>query len=256
MMDLDLYTLLLLIAFGFLAAFIDSVVGGGGLISIPALMFTGLSPSTAIATNKLAGSMGSLTSTISFFRSGKIDFRIVGKYFPLVFFGSMLGAWFVHFISPEVLKPLVLILLIAVATYTIFKKNWGQKSTYVKLDKKKALIFIAIMTIIGFYDGFLGPGTGSFFIFAFLMIGFDFLQAAGSAKFLNFASNIAALIMFLFLGAVNFSYGIPMGLAMIVGAIVGSKFAIKKGASYVRVLFIFVTVILILKNVLDYLHIL
>jgi uncharacterized membrane protein YfcA len=109
--------------------------------------------------------------------------------------------------------------------------------------------------MIGFYDGFFGPGTGSFLLFSFLIIGFDFIHSAGNAKVLNFGSNIAALCMFLHLNVINFAYGIPMGIAMIVGALVGSNFAIKKGASYVRILFIVVTLFLIGKNILDYLHI-
>ncbi|MEK5363106.1 TSUP family transporter [Peribacillus castrilensis] len=252
MEDIQISTLLLLMFFGFLAAFIDSVVGGGGLISIPALLFSGLSPSAAIATNKLASSMGSLTSTIAFIRSGKVDFKLVSKLFPLIFISSLLGAWVVNFVSPELLKPMILVLLIAIAIYTFFKKDWGQKSTYHTLTWQKAGLFAFAIFAIGFYDGFFGAGTGSFILFAFLMIGFDFLNSAGNAKFLNFGSNLAALIMFIFLDTVNFSYGIPMGISMIAGALAGSKFAIKKGVAYVRVLFIIVTVILIMKNILDY----
>lgn len=250
--DLDLNILLILIIFGFLAAFIDSVVGGGGLISLPALLFVGLPPSAAVATNKLAGTMGSLTSTITFYRSGKLDIRSVYKLFPFVFIGSMIGAWIVHLIDPSVLKPLMLIMLAVVAVYTIFKKDWGSISTYNKLTPKRYAAFIFIITLIGFYDGFLGPGTGSFLLFAFLIVGFDFLKSAGNAKFLNFGSNIAALLMFIYLGQIHYTYGFAMGLAQIAGAIVGSKFAIKRGSSYVRKLFIVVTILLLLKNTYDY----
>ena len=250
--DLDFNILLILIIFGFLAAFIDSVVGGGGLISLPALLFVGLPPSAAVATNKLAGTMGSLTSTITFYRSGKLDIKSVYKLFPFVFFGSMVGAWIVHLIDPNVLKPLMLIMLAVVAVYTIFKKDWGSVSTYKKLTPKRYALFILIITLIGFYDGFLGPGTGSFLLFAFLLVGFDFLKSAGNAKFLNFGSNIAALLMFIYLGQIHYAYGFAMGLAQIAGAIVGSKFAIKRGSSYVRKLFIVVTILLLLKNTYDY----
>jgi len=251
-LDLDPSIIILLFLFGFLAAFIDSVVGGGGLISLPALMFTGLSPSAAVATNKLAGTMGALTSTITFYRSGKIDFKSIAKIFPFVFLASMFGAWVVHLLDPNLLKPLMLIMLAAVAVYTVFKKDWGSISTFKKLTSKKYIGFIFLVSAIGFYDGFLGPGTGSFLIFAFLMIGFDFLKAAGNAKFLNFASNIGALVMFLFLGQINFAYGLIMGVAQIIGAICGSKFAIKRGSGYVRILFIVVTVLLLAKNAYDY----
>ncbi len=108
--DVDVHILILLISFGFLAAFIDSVVGGGGLISLPALLFVGLNPAAAVATNKLAGAMGSLTSSISFYRSGQLEIRSVLKYFPLAFIGSLCGAWTVHLINPALLKPLMLII--------------------------------------------------------------------------------------------------------------------------------------------------
>lgn len=250
--DLDISLIIILIFFGFLAAFVDSVVGGGGLITLPALLFTGMSPASAVATNKLAGSLGSLTSTITFYRSGKLDMKSVYKWFPLSFFGSMLGAWVVHLINPEVLKPLMLVMLAAVAIYTIFKKDWGQLSTYKSLSTKKLIAFLFVLFAIGFYDGFLGPGTGSFLIFAFLIIGFDFLKAAGNAKFLNFGSNIGGLLMFMSLGQVNYAYGLIMGAAQIAGAICGSKYAIKRGSGYVRILFIIVTITLLAKNTYDF----
>lgn len=252
MFDLDPTVLRILIVFGFLAAFIDSVVGGGGLIALPALLFTGMNPAAAVATNKLASTMGSLTSTLMFYRSGKLDLKSVYKLFPLTFIGSMLGAWCVHLMDPQMLKPLMLIMLAAVAVYTIFKKDWGSVYTPKKLSFRHYTIFLAAIFAIGFYDGFLGPGTGSFLIFAFLLIGFDFLKAAGNAKFLNFGSNIAGLLMFMFLGQVNYTYGIIMGLAQLAGAVCGSKYAIKKGSSFVRALFITVTCLLLVKNIYDY----
>lgn len=251
---LDPSVLLILVVFGFLAAFIDSVVGGGGLISLPALLFTGLPPATAVATNKFAATVGSLTSTIMFYRSGQLDFKSIRKLFPLVFIGSMAGAWTVHLLSPDLMKPLMLIMLAAVALYTIFKKDWGSLSTYHKLSSSRLVLFMVLIFAIGFYDGFMGPGTGSFLIFAFLMIGFDFLTAAGNAKFLNFGSNIAALVMFVLLGQIHYAYGIPMGIAQLAGSVCGSKFAIKRGSGYVRTLFIIVTILMLAKNTYDYFH--
>lgn len=252
MFDIDLSLLVILIIFGFLAAFIDSVVGGGGLIALPALLFTGLNPAAAVATNKLASTIGSLTSTYMFYRSGKLDLKSVYKLFPLTFIGSMLGAWCVHLMDPEMLKPLMLIMLAAVAIYTIFKKDWGSISSPKSLSPRHYIMFLAAIFAIGFYDGFLGPGTGSFLMFAFLLTGFDFLKAAGNAKFLNFGSNIAGLLMFMFLGQVNYTFGLIMGVAQLAGAICGSRFAIKKGSSFVRVLFIAVTCVLLVKNIYDY----
>jgi uncharacterized membrane protein YfcA len=251
---MDPSLLIILIILGFVAAFVDSVVGGGGLITLPALLFSGLNPAAAVATNKLVGTMGSFTSTIMFYRSGKVDLTSLYKLFPLVFIGSAVGAWTVHLMNPKVLKPLMLVMLAAVAIYTIFKKDWGSISTYKKLSLRHFILFMVFIFTIGFYDGFLGPGTGSFLMFAFLMIGFDFVKAAGNAKFLNFGSNIAALLMFIYLGQVNFAYGLPMALAGIVGAMCGSKFAIKRGSGYVRVLFIAVTFLLLAKNIYDFIH--
>ncbi|GGL42334.1 sulfite exporter TauE/SafE family protein [Sporolactobacillus putidus] len=246
-------TVFFLIIAGFLSGFIDAVVGGGGLISTPALLSIGLPPQIALGTNKLASATGSLTSTLTFIRSGKIDLRFAAKLVPLSLFGSFIGVLFVHFLSPAILRPLILILLITVTVYTLFKKSWGSSSTFFGLTKKNALWFVPLIFSIGFYDGFLGAGTGSFLIFSFLMLGFDFLRAAGNAKMLNFASNISALITFAFLGYVNYGIGLVMACALITGSWCGAKFAIHKGSSYVKILFIIVTIALIGKNAADYL---
>ena len=250
--ELDLSIILILICLGFLAAFIDSVVGGGGLIMLPGLLSLGVPPAMALGTNKLAGSFGSLTSTIMFTRSGHVDLKKIGKLFPLTFFGAMLGAYIVYLIDPELLKPLMLIMLAGVLIYTLKKKDWNSIEAPKALSKKRFITFAMLITFIGFYDGFLGPGTGSFLIFAFLLIGFDFVKAAGNAKLLNFGSNIGALAMFIVLGQVNYTYGLILAAAQIVGSIVGSRFAIKRGAGYVRMLFIIVTVVLLIKNTYDY----
>ncbi|WP_459500437.1 TSUP family transporter [Bacillus sp. C1] len=252
--QLDPSILIILIVFGFLASFIDSVVGGGGLIALPALLFTGLNPAGAVATNKLASTMGCVTSNIVFYRSGNLELKSALKLFPLTFIGSIVGAWIVHLMNPEILKPLMLLMLGIVAIYTIFKKDWGSISTHKKLSARHFIIFTFFVFVIGFYDGFLGPGTGSFLMFTFLLIGYDFLKAAGNAKFLNLGSNIGALLMFMYLGQVNYAYGFIMGIAQIVGGIIGSKFAIKKGSGYVRALFITVTCLLLAKNIYDYIQ--
>ncbi len=251
--DLDINILLILILFGFLAAFIDSVVGGGGLISLPALMFVGLPPSAAVATNKLAGTMGSLTSTVTFYRSGKLDIKAVYKLFPLRLFGLYAGCLDCPPNGSKCTKAINADYACSRChLYHLQKRLGGSMTTYKQLTPKRSIIFVFVITLIGFYDGFLGPGTGSFLLFAFLIVGFDFLQAAGNAKFLNFGSNVAALLMFIYLGQINYAYGLPMGLAQIAGAIVGSKFAIKRGSGYVRKLFIVVTILLLLKNTYDY----
>lgn len=249
---LSTLSILFILFAGFVSGFVDAVVGGGGLISTPALLSIGLPPHIALGTNKLASSMGSLTSMLAFIRSGKVNLKITRKLFPLSFAGSTLGVILVHFLSSDVLRPLILILLVAVTIYTLLKKNWGRSSTYRGISQKAWLLFVPLIFLIGFYDGFLGPGTGSFLIFSFLTVGFDFVTAAGNAKVLNFSSNIAGLITFAVLGYVNYGIGLFMAVSLITGAICGAHFAIRRGASYVKLLFVVMTLALIGKNTFDY----
>ncbi|MCD9066448.1 TSUP family transporter [Staphylococcus pasteuri] len=251
-MGWDVYVILIIVLFGFLAAFIDSVVGGGGLISTPALLAIGLPPAVALGTNKLASSFGTLTSTIKFVRSGNVDLKIVAKLFPFVLVASVGGAYLATMLPAQLLKPLIIVALSLVFIYTLVKKDWGSVRTFTSFTPIKATMFVIAYLIIGFYDGFIGGGTGSFMLFVLLMFGFDFLSAAGNAKVLNFASNIGALILFMSLGQVNYFYGMIMAISMIVGSYVGAQFAISKGVGYVKVLFIIVTAVLIVKNTYDY----
>ena len=247
----DISMLCFLMGMGFIAAFIDAVVGGGGLISIPALLCTGLPPLTALGTNKMASVMGAFTSFFTFIRSGKVNMGLIKYLFPLSLIGSAAGVLTVRLIPPDFLRPLVLIMLILVAIYSVLKKNWGSESTYRGMTARMLILSGLTAFIFGFYDGFFGPGTGSFLLFAFLLVGFDFLGAAANARALNFASNIAAAVLFSYFGAVDFSYALPMGGAMIIGAFCGARMALSKGAAYVRPLFILVTTVLIGKQVWD-----
>ncbi|GBU77168.1 sulfite exporter TauE/SafE family protein [Staphylococcus aureus] len=253
-MDLNLTMIIIIILFGFIAAFIDSVVGGGGLISTPALLAIGLPPSVALGTNKLASSFGSLTSTIKFIRSGKVDLYVVAKLFGFVFLASACGAYIATMVPSQILKPLIIIALSSVFIFTLLKKDWGNTRTFTQFTFKKAIIFAALFILIGFYDGFVGGGTGSFMLFVLLVFGFDFLSAAGNAKVLNFASNIGALVLFMVLGQVDYVIGLIMAISMITGSYAGAHFAIKQGVGYVKVLFIIITAILILKNAFDYIQ--
>jgi len=250
--EFELPVLLLIIVLGFIAAFIDAVVGGGGLISIPALLATGMSPATALGTNKLASAFGSFTSSMKFLRSRNVDFRRMMKLFPVSVLVSIAGAFIAVRLPGEVLKPLVLVMLIIVLVYTLFKKDWGAIEKENVLSKRKVVILIVFVILIGFYDGFMGGGTGSFLLFLMLFTGFDFLRAAGNAKVLNFGSNIGALLLFIIMGEVNYSYGLAMAASMVLGSYTGAHLAISKGVGYVRALFIIVTSVLILKNIYDF----
>lgn len=243
--------LVFLIGAGFVSAFIDAVVGGGGLISLPALLLTGLPPLTALGTNKLAGVMSSMTSTLSFLRCGKIDLKLVRYLFPLSLAGAALGVYAVRQIPPHFLKPLLVVMLAAVLVYTLVRRDFGEVSTYQGMSRRKELVSGGLVFLLGFYDGFFGPGTGTFFLFGFLLLGFDFVVAAGNARALNFASNLSAVAAFGLGGLIDFRYGLPMGAAMVVGAWAGSQLAIRQGVTYVRPLFMTVTGLLIGKQLWD-----
>ncbi len=252
-MHVHMVTLLILGPLGFFAAFVDSSVGGGGLISLPALMLAGLPPAFALGTNKFAGTMSSLASTWSYFRSGKVNLTLTKFLLPLSLIGSILGADLVHHLPTGFLKPLVIILLIVVTVYTLVKRDLGRHMTYNGIRAKLLVGACATALIIGFYDGFFGPGTGSFLIILFIFMGFDFVQASGNAKALNLASNIGALGTFILMQSINYTYGVILGASMILGAIVGSQVAIRKGVTYVRPIFICVTCFMIGEQLWKYL---
>ena len=249
--DLDLYTVAFLIVAGFVACFIDSTVGGGGLISTPALLALGMPVPLALGTNKLAASTGALTSVISFWRAGKINKKVALCFMPLSFIGSAVGAYVVYLLPEALMKNIIVVMLVAVAIYTYFRKDWGDVAAKEDMGVKELIAVALLALALGFYDGFFGPGTGSFLIFGFLFIGCDFVTAAGNAKALNFASGMGALMSFALSGSVVWMYGVIMAIGMIFGAILGSRMAITKGAAYVRPLYLLVTSVLIGKQVYE-----
>jgi len=244
-------TTFFLVGAGFLASFVDSVVGGGGLISLPSLLFLGLPPQLALGTNKLAGVISSFTSSVAFFRSGHVETAIIRWFFPLSLGGSVLGVLAVRRLPSDFLRPLVVAMLVLVALYTVFRKEWGQHATYGGPTPRVWTLGGAAALGLGFYDGFFGPGAGSFLLFVFLMLGFDFVRGAGNARVLNFASNIAAIVTFALLGSVQYTAGLVMGIGMVAGALAGTRLALTKGAAYVRPLFLSVTTVLIGKQIWD-----
>ena len=246
---MDLTVMTAMAGMGFIAAFIDSVVGGGGLISVPTLMWAGLPMLNVLGTNKVASCMGACAGFLTYLRSGTIDKKIMRVMFPLSFVGSIIGVFVVREIPPDFLRPLVVVMLIVIAIYSVAKKNWGADK--ISASRKNYLLGVVLIFVLGFYDGFFGPGTGSFMLFLYLMMGYGFLGAAANARAANFASNLAAVIIFMSLGLVNFSYAIPMGCGMILGAYFGAKMAISKGAAYVRPLFIGMTIILVGKQLIE-----
>lgn len=242
--------LILLCIFAFLAGLIDSIVGGGGLIQLPALMV--VLPNTAIpllfGTNKLSSIAGTSAAAIGFLRKVKFNrlVAIPSTITALIF--SFLGAKTVSVIHPAVLRPLVLVLLIIVAIYTFIKKDFG--SEYIQKTKgiKQGIYAAIIGAVLGFYDGFLGPGTGSFLIFAFISIlGYDFLRASAAAKVVNISTNLSAIIYFASTDNIIYHFAIPMAVCNTIGANIGVRLAILKGSAFIRKLFIVVVGLLIIK---------
>ena len=248
---LDAATIAFLAVASFIASFIDSTVGGGGLVSVPMFLSLGLPVPVALGTNKVAASMGMFTSVLSFWRAGKINKKMAACMMPLAFIGSIIGAYVVYLLPEMLMKNIIVVMLIAVAVYTYRRKDWGDQATLKKLGYAALAGAFIMAFALGFYDGFFGPGTGAFLIFGFLFLGFDFVTAAGNAKALNFASGIGALIYFASNGSVLWMYGFIGGVFMILGAICGSRMAIKYGAAYVRPLFLIVTTLLIGKQVYE-----
>ncbi len=244
--------LFLLFCAGTLAGFVDSIVGGGGLISVPAMMLTGLPPSTALGSNKCSSVFGALAASINFYRSGHIDKPLLQRLLPFTLVGSVAGTLLVIALPPLYLKPIIIVLLIAVMMVVLFKRDWGTVNNYEERAKDVFIIALLFALGIGLYDGFIGPGTGTFLIFAFIYIGFDFLRAAGNAKILNLASNVGSLAVFMYLGEVNYLYGGVTALGQFLGANLGSRLAIKKGSSLVRIVFILTTSSMIGKMIYDY----
>jgi uncharacterized membrane protein YfcA len=224
-------TMLFLVIAAFIASFIDSTVGGGGLISTPSLLATGMPVSFALGTNKVAAMMGSFTSVVALRRAGKVQKRVVFYLMPLSFIGSALGAYVVYLLPAEIMRNIIVVLLVAVAAYTYRRKDWGDVANIKKFGTIVLLLTAAAAFALGFYDGFFGPGTGSFLIFGFLFLGYDFVTAAGNAKALNFASGAGALVSFAISGTIYWVYGLAMAWSMVFGAIFGSRMAIRHGAT-------------------------
>jgi len=245
---MNLTTLLFLCGAGFLAAAVDSIAGGGGMISLPAIMAAGVPPHLALGTNKFASTWGSITSTIKFARSDKINFNLVKYQIGCTIIGSAIGVKTVLSIDERFLHVLIVALIFVVAIYTTLKKDFGQENRFNGLTNQNVLLGMGFALILGFYDGFFGPGTGTFLIFSFISVfGFDFTAAAGNSKILNFVSNIVSLILFALSGKIVYLAGIPMAIAMVLGAWVGTHIAIKNGAKIIKPIFITIALLLMVK---------
>lgn len=237
-----------------LAGFVDAIVGGGGLVLVPALFatFPNTHPATLFGVNKSASVWGTAIATAQYSRRVQMRWQALLPAAAAGFAGSFAGAWVVTVISPEFLRKLLPFVLVAVLGYTLAKKELGKHHTPTLTGRTEMAMASAIGLVIGFYDGFFGPGTGSFFVFLFVrLLGYDFLNASASAKLLNTATNLAALILFALKGHVWWHFALALAVANVLGSVIGTHMALKHGTGFVRVVFIGVVSALILKTGYD-----
>lgn len=238
-----LVKLLILCSAGFLGAFVDSIAGGGGLITIPAYYLAGVPINFTLGTNKFASAAGTCTSSLKFIKSGKVNLELIKYLAPLTLIGAVLGVTSVLNIDEAFLSALVLILILCVGIYSFFGKSLGLEDKFSGLNKKNIIIGAVLALSLGFYDGFFGPGTGSFLIFGLIKIyGFDFVKASGNSKVLNLISNLTSLVLFGISGHINYFLGVPVALFMMLGARVGTFMALKEGSKLIKPIFITMSV--------------
>jgi uncharacterized membrane protein YfcA len=238
------YAVLALLALAGLAAgFVDAVVGGGGLIQLPALLI-GLphaSPVQILATNKVAGICGTSVSSVTYYRRVRPDPRTFLPLMVFAFIGSVGGAIVASHIPRSSFEPIMLVALVVVGAYVLLKPDLGEVTELRFAGHHHLLAAVAVGVLVGFYDGALGPGTGSFFVFGLVgLIGYDFLEASAKARIANWATNLAALVVFVPQGEVLWRTGLVMGACNLLGGYLGARTAVARGARFVRIFFVVV----------------
>jgi hypothetical protein len=236
------------------AGMVDSIVGGGGLILVPALFatFPTAPPATLLGTNKSAAIWGTAFATYKFSNQVEMRWAALLPAAAAGLLGSLCGAWTVTQVDPSFLRKALPFLLIGLLIYTLVKKQMGQSHEPRFQGRREAIAASSIGLLIGFYDGFFGPGAGSFFVFAYVrLLGYDFLNASASSKLMNTATNFSALVLFTLQGHVWWHLAVPMAVANVLGSLIGTRLALKHGAGFVRYAFLAVVSALILKTAYD-----
>lgn len=252
---MDALHLALLVGAAFTAGTIDAVAGGGGLMTVPVLLSVGLPPAVALGTNKGQSAFGTLAATVQFWRTGALDRDRLALQFVLGFAGSLAGAALVLKLSPAVLRPLVLVLLVSVAAVLTLRRDLGTVPT---TPPPKAVLLrrVALLSAgIGMYDGFFGPGTGTFLILSSVaLLGDPMRRASANAKVVNLASNLAALSLFTWKGVVRWDIALPMAAAQLAGGTLGARLTLRGGDRFVRRVVLAVVVALVVKLAYDLLR--
>lgn len=243
----------LLFGTGLAAGFVDAIAGGGGLITIPVLLNLGLDPQAALGTNKLQASFGSGSATWHYAQARTVHLRDCWLGFAMSFLGATLGAWIVLRVDPGFLRRILPVLLIAVGVYTLLKPQLGTQDLHPRMNRTWFYVLFGLG--IGFYDGFFGPGTGTFWAMAYVLcLGFNLTRATGYTKVMNFASNLSSLCFFLWRGHVLLLPGLVMGVGQLLGARLGAGMVIRKGTHFIRPIFLTVVFALTFKLLLDAYH--
>jgi uncharacterized protein len=253
-MNIELHLILLLCLFAFLAGFVDAIAGGGGLIQTPAalVILPSFPVASVIASIKLPSFSGTCLALWQYLKKVDINWKLASVCCSIAFFASFAGSELLTIVSNQFMKPVLLVVLTAVAIYTFTKKNFGETEQQELPESKEMIRGIIISIIIGFYDGFIGPGAGSFLILAFVsMLGFDFLHSSAYAKLVNLATNLGSLTLFILKGKVIWAVTIPMAISNALGGIIGARLAIARGNHFIRIFFLFVVVVMLLRLVYD-----
>jgi uncharacterized membrane protein YfcA len=241
--DPSWWTLALLALAGLFAGFVDAVVGGGGLVQLPALVvaFPGAAPVQLLAANKLAGTCGTTVSSATYYRRVRPDPRTFGPLMAVAFAGSVAGALAASRLPRSAFDPIILVALVLVGGYVLLRPDLGDATALRFSGGRHVAVAMGLGLVIGFYDGALGPGTGSFFVFTLVgLLGYSFLEASAKARLANWATNVAALLVFAAQGAVMWRVGLVVGVCNLLGSYVGARTAVARGSRFVRVFFVLV----------------
>jgi len=244
----------LLAVAAFVAGLVDAVVGGGGLIQIPAIfaVFPKEVPATLLGTNKLASMCGTTVAAVKYARRVQVAWSAAAPAAIAAFVMAFGGAWTVTRVPADFVRSLLPLILLAVAVYTFKKKDFGSVHAPLHSGMTERLLAMGVGAFIGFYDGFFGPGTGSFLLFLFVrFFGFDFLGASAAAKVVNVACNVSALIWFGYSGHLIWKLAALMAVCQVAGSLIGTRLALKHGSGFVRKLFLVVVSLLIVKTAYD-----
>lgn len=246
MFEVSLNILTMLLGAAFLAGFVDAIAGGGGLITLPALLLAGASPIEALSTNKVQGSFGAATAAISYARAGQVDLKAQRIPALIALVAGLFGAVLATQLSTETLNLIIPVILMGVALFFALKRGLSDED---QVQRIKPEVFMAVFVpLIGTYDGMIGPGAGAFYMIGFVTLaGYGILKATAHTKLLNFSSNIGGLAIFAIFGATWWFTGIAMGIAQVAGAALGAKLAIRIGANVIRPLLVITSVALALR---------